>query len=604
MTPRNISDYALIGDCETAALVSKHGSIDWLCLPRFDSPACFAALVATQENGFWQISPEGNFRVTRRYRPHTLILETEFRTSRGTALLTDFMPLRAARPTIIRIIRGIRGNIRMQMELVIRFDYGLTVPWVTRQRDGTLSAIAGPHQLRFKSPVALEGKDLRTCSEFSVRAGQRVQFELSYESSSQAAGTLRNHRRALKNTEASWHAWASQCTYRGKLSEAVERSLIILKALTYAPTGGMIAAPTTSLPEVPAGSRNWDYRFCWIRDATFTMLGLIHAGYFREARRWNDWLARAAAGSANQMQVMYGVSGERLLHEWNIPWLSGFNGAKPVRVGNQASEQLQLDIYGELADALHQLRVSARERGGNFDLQTTLLEHLEKIWREPDHGIWEVRGEMRQFTHSKVMVWVAFDRTILSAERFGIKAPLARWRKIRREIHNEVCRLGFNRRIHSFVRSYGSTELDASLLLIPLVGFLPPQDLRVVGTVRKIEDTLMRDGLVMRYEPHTKREQSSADEGAFLPCSFWLADYYELAGRHEEAKRLLARLLNLRNDLGLLSEEFHTEKKRLVGNFPQALSHVALVNTVINIYSDFGPVHQRSRRHPEHERKN
>jgi GH15 family glucan-1,4-alpha-glucosidase len=590
--PAAICDYALIGDCETAALVSREGSIDWLCLPRFDSPACFAALLGTPENGRWQLKPKAKAHIVRRYRPHTLVLETDFQTSEGKVTLTDFMPLGEAHRRLIRIVRGRSGRVRMAMDLAIRFDYGLTIPWVTRN-ESDLSAIAGPHRLILRTPVPVHGEDFHTVSEFMVKAGETVYFELLYADSFRSARPRSARIEAsLRKTEKFWGRWAARCKYKGRWSEAVERSLITLKALTYAPTGGIVAAPTTSLPEKPGGSLNWDYRFCWLRDATFTLLALIHAGYHEEARRWQAWLVRSAAGSADQLQITYGVAGERLLREWEVSWLAGYRRSSPVRVGNAASEQLQLDIYGELADALHQARTLAKVGVRDFDLQFALLEHLQKIWRQPDHGIWEVRGRKRHFTHSKVMAWVAFDRSIRGAECFGIKAPLDQWRSIRQEIHDQICRRGFDSRLGSFVQSYGSKKLDASLLLLPLVGFLPPKDPRIVGTVRAVEKRLIRGGFVMRY--NGARNSKRPIEGAFLPCGFWLADYYELAGRHRDAERLVSRLLKVRNDLGLISEEYQVERKQLVGNFPQALSHVALVNAIINLHTKHGPARQRS----------
>lgn len=587
--PSRIEDYALIGDCETAALVSRNGSIDWLCLPRFDSPACFAALLGFPEHGRWQLGPHEDARVTRRYRPHTLILETQFHTSGGKATLIDFMPIRGRNPRIIRIVRGDSGTVAMQMDLVIRFDYGLTVPWVTKQADGSLAAIAGHHRLIFRSSVPVHGEGFRTLSKFVVGAGETVQFELRYGDSFQPVHATRSLKASLKETELFWQKWSARSNYHGPFASSVERSLITLKALIYAPTGGIIAAPTTSLPERLSDSLNWDYRYCWVRDATFTLLGFIHAGYHTEGRRWRNWLVRAVAGSAEQMQVLYGVRGERLVREWNVEWLPGYRRSSPVRVGNAASEQLQLDIYGELADVLHQARFSGGAITSDFDLQIALLEHLEKIWRHPDHGIWEVRGKKLQFTHSKVMAWVAFDRTIRSAEEFKIRAPLDQWKVVRQQIHDDVCKNGFNSRIGSFVRYYGSKEVDASLLLLPLVGFLPPSDSRIVGTIRRIEKELMNRGLLMRF----KRAKGS-EEGAFLPCTFWLADYYELVGRRKRAKQIIKRLLRIGNDLGLFSEEYLVEKRRSAGNFPQALTHVALVNTIINLHTKHGPARQRS----------
>ena len=595
MTASRIEDYALIGDCETAALVARNGSMDWLCLPRFDSDACFAALVGNSENGRWQLAPRGRSRVKRQYRAGTLILETEFATKSGTVTLIDFMPLRKYNPQIVRMVRGDRGRVRMRMDLIMRFDYGRSVPWVTRSGDGSLVAIAGPHMLALRSSVPVRGEGLRTVSEFTVRAGSTVHFELQYRSSFRRVPLPLKPAAALRKTERSWRQWISRCKYRGPWREAVERSLITLKALTYSPTGGILAAPTTSLPEQLGGKRNWDYRYCWLRDATFTLLGLMHAGYYSEAHRWRDWLTRSVAGSADQVQVLYGVAGERDLPEWEVPWLAGYQGASPVRIGNAASKQFQLDIIGELLDALHQADAEPRDgHKPHFDLQRQILGHLEKIWRDRDHGIWECRGGTRHFTHSKVMAWVAFDRGIRTAEEFRLKAPLKKWRAIRKRIHREVCRLGYNRRLGSFVQSYGSNELDASLLMLPIVGFLPATDPRIIGTVRQIEKRLLRNGVVLRYNSRRMNDGLPAGEGAFLPCSFWLADNYELLGRHQDADELLKRLLALRNDVGLLSEEYDPGQKRLTGNFPQAFSHVALLNTIINLYTKRGPAHQRS----------
>jgi GH15 family glucan-1,4-alpha-glucosidase len=591
-----IEDYALIGNCETAALVARDGSIDWMCVPRFDSDACFAALLGTPDNGRWLLSPAGKARVTRRYLPGTLILETRFETDSGTATLTDFMPLGTARPKIVRVVRGVRGKVQMRAELVIRFDYGRTVPWVTRQ-GGALVAVAGPHLLAVRSSIPLQGKDMRTVGEFTIKAGKTVHFEMECGNSSDRVPKRFNWRAALRKTDARWRRWTRRRKYKGPWAAALERSLITVKALTYAPTGGIVAAPTTSLPEQPKGTLNWDYRYCWVRDATFTLLALLHAGYRDEARQWRNWLTRAVAGSPDQMQVLYGVAGERMLLEWEAEWLAGYGGASPVRIGNAASFQLQLDVYGELADCLHQARgagsVGARDPKG-FDLQIALLEHLEKIWRKPDCSIWEFRGKRKHYTHSKVMAWVAFDRTIKTAEQFGLGGPARRWKKVRQKIHENVCRRGFDKRLGSFVQSYGSKKLDASLLLLPLMGFLPPTDARAQGTVRQIEKSLMRDGLVIRYNvPKTK--DGSPGEGAFLPCSFWLADNYELMGRHHDAKKLLQRLLSLCNDVGLLAEEYDYKRGRQIGNFPQAFTHVALINTVLNLHAEEGgPAHQRS----------
>ena len=588
-----IADYALIGDCETAAVVDRNGSIDWLCVPRFDSPACFAALLGTPENGQWRLSPVGKFKKTRRYRPHTLILETEFETSTGKVILTDFMPMRASTPRIIRIIRGKSGKVQMEMDLAIRFDYGLTVPWVTQQK-GTLVAVAGPHRLVLRTAVPLRGEGLRTVSEFTVKAGESVSFELQYGDSFKPIQAGVSPLGALKKTEEAWCEWLCRCRYKGPYADTVERSLITLKALIYGPTGGIVAAPTTSLPEKPGGPWNWDYRYCWLRDATFTLLGLMHAGYHSEARQWKNWLVRVAAGNPDQMQIMYGVTGERLLREWTVPWLEGYGHSSPVRVGNEASEQLQLDVYGELTDALFQIREPQKEHSIDIRLQIALLRHLEKIWREPDNGIWEIRGQKQHYTHSKVMAWVAFDRMIRNCERDGIKAPIETWRRVRQEIHDEVCQKGFNQQLNSFVRWYGSEEMDASLLLLPLVGFLPASDPKVLGTVARIEKRLIRDGFVMRYEGAMGDGGTDRPEGAFLPCSLWLADYYQLAGRTADALRTLKSLVKIQNDVGLLSEEYELGTKQLVCNFPQAWSHVGLMNTIINLHTEYGPAHQRS----------
>jgi GH15 family glucan-1,4-alpha-glucosidase len=594
---RRIEDYVVIGDCESAALCGIDGSIDWLCWPRFDSDACFSSLLGTPQNGRWQLAPaEEATRVTRHYRDRTLILETEFETADGAVTLVDFMPLRGKHSHIVRLVQGKRGKVRMTMDLTIRFDYGRTIPWVTRLEDGTLRAIAGPDMIALRTPSPLKGENLSTVSEFIVGEGETVPFVLSYGPSHGPIPPVLEVESALEETEKHWHKWMDRCTYRGPWAEAVCRSLITLKALTYLPTGGIVASPTTSLPEKAQGVRNWDYRFCWLRDATFTLLALMHAGYYHEAEAWQNWLLRAIAGSADQVQIMYGVAGERHLPEWEVPWLSGYRGASPVRVGNAAVGQQQLDIYGEVADALHQAREGKLPRNEPAsDLQRTLLEHLEQIWQEPDEGIWEVRGPKRHFTHSKVMAWVAFDRGIKSAEKFGMKAPLEHWRKVRQQIHDDVCRHGFDNNLGSFVQSYGSKNLDASLLLVPLVGFLPPSDPRVRGTIEKIERDLLRDGLVQRYNTGTAADGLPPGEGVFLACSFWLADNYVLLDRKDDAENLFKKLLELRNDVGLLSEEYDPVTKRLMGNFPQAFSHVALINTALNLNRQHGPAGQRSK---------
>jgi len=594
---RRIEDYAVIGDCESAALCGNDGSIDWLCWPRFDSDACFASLLGTPENGRWQLAPAENVaRVTRHYREKTLVLETEFETADGAITLIDFMPLRGKHSHIVRLVRGTRGKVCMTMNLTIRFDYGRTVPWVTRLEDGTLRAIAGPDMIALRTSAPLQGENLSTVSQFIVGEGETVSFVMSYGPSHGPIPPALDVENALEETEKHWRKWMDRCTYHGPWSEAVCRSLITLKALTYLPTGGIVASPTTSLPEKAQGVRNWDYRFCWLRDATFTLLALMHAGYYHEAEAWQNWLLRAIAGSADQVQIMYGVAGERHLPEWEVPWLSGFQGASPVRVGNAAVGQQQLDIYGEVADALHQAREGKLPRNEPaFELQQTLLDHLEKIWQEPDAGIWEVRGPKRHFTHSKVMAWVAFDRAIKSAEKFGMKGPVEHWREVRQQIHDEVCRHGFDNDLGSFVQSYGSKNLDASLLLVTLVGFLPPSDPRVRGTIEKIERDLLRDGLVQRYNSGTATDGLPPGEGVFLACSFWLADNYVLLDRKDEAEKLFKTLLELRNDVGLLSEEYEPRAKQMLGNFPQAFSHVALVNTALNLHRLHGPAGQRSK---------
>lgn len=592
-----IEDYALIGDCQTAALCGDDGSIDWLCWPRFDSGACFASLIGMPENGRWKIAPLDEVKgVTRHYRDKTLILETQFRTPTGVVQIVDFMPIRRKHSRIIRLVRGLQGQVRMGMELVIRFNYGQSVPWVTRVEDGTMRAIAGPDMVTLRTPVQVRGENLKTISEFMVSEGEVVPFVLAYGTSYLPLPKIVDENQLLKETESFWQEWAGRCTYDGPHVDAVIRSLITLKALTYMPTGGMVAAPTTSLPEQPQGTRNWDYRYCWLRDATFTLLAFMHAGYYQEAADWQNWLLRAIAGSAEQVQIMYGVAGERHLPEWEVPWLTGYHGASPVRVGNAAAAQLQLDIYGELADALHQAREGGLPRNEPaIELQRTLLQHLEQAWRKPDEGIWEVRGPERHFTHSKVMAWLAFDRTIRSSEKFGLDGPTDRWRAIRQQIHDEVCEKGFDRELGSFVQSYGSKIVDANLLLLPLIGFLPPTDPRIIGTIQKIERDLLRDGFVERYDTGRAKDGLPPGEGVFLACSFWLADNYILLGREEDARKIFEKLLSLRNDVGLLAEEFYPETNRLMGNFPQAFSHVALVNTALNLHRENSPADQRAK---------
>jgi GH15 family glucan-1,4-alpha-glucosidase len=591
-----LEDYALIGDCETAALVSRRGSIDWLCWPRFDSGACFAALLGTHEHGRWLIeaaAPEA--RLSRRYRGDTLILETRVETTAGAVTVIDFMPPRGRNSDIVRLVRGDRGRVPMHTELTLRFDYGRTVPWVTRLEDGTWRAIAGPDMVTLHTTVAMRGQQLRTIGEFDVTQGTTVSFVLTYGYSHLPPPPPIDPYTSLEHTEQFWRDWVGASRSQGEWSDAVTRSLITLKALTYAPTGGIVAAPTTSLPEALGGSRNWDYRFCWLRDATLTLLALMNAGYYDEARAWRDWLLRAAAGAPSQLQIMYGLAGERRLTEYVVPWLPGYEDSLPVRIGNAAHGQLQLDVFGEVMDALHQARrggLDARDQDWAF--QGAMLEHLDSVWALPDEGLWEVRGNPRHFTFSKVMAWVAFDRGIRAMEASGLEGPLERWRAVRTAIHRDVCTRGFDPQVGSFVQSYGSRELDASLLLLPTVGFLPPTDPRVRGTVDAVERRLLVDGFLLRYDPITSDDGLPGREGAFLACTFWLADAYMLMKRVGDARRLFERLLGLRNDVGLLAEEYDTQSQRLVGNYPQAFSHIALVNTAHNLTRAAKPAEQRS----------
>jgi GH15 family glucan-1,4-alpha-glucosidase len=557
-------------------------------MPRFDSGACFAALVGRPEHGRWLLAPrEDAWICNRRYRPGTLVLETEWQTDGGKVRVLDFMPPRGVAPDIVRIVEGIQGAVEMSSELIIRFDYGSIVPWVRRIEDNTRIAVAGPDALCLRTPVETRGENMRTISDFPVHEGQRIPFVLTWYPSNEYPPDPVDPEVALQETEEYWHEWARMCAYQGEWREAVHQSLRVLKALTYAPTGGIVAAPTTSIPEQIGGVRNWDYRFCWLRDATLSLLAFLNGGYLEEAGAWRTWLLRAAAGDPADLQIMYGVGGERRLTELELPWLPGYEGSKPVRIGNAAGEQFQLDVYGEVMDALHQGRVHELEVSKEaWALQRRVLAHLEHAWKEPDDGIWEVRGPRRHFTHSKVMAWVAFDRGVQAVERFGRSGPAERWRRVRAEIHEEVLREGFDTELNSFVGWYGAKRLDASLLVIPLVGFLPPDDPRMIGTVAAIERTLVRDGFVQRYL-HDEETQSidglPPGEGVFLPCTFWLADNLALQGRLDEAREIFERLLALRNELGLLAEEYDPQLRRQLGNYPQAFTHVALVNTAFNL---------------------
>jgi GH15 family glucan-1,4-alpha-glucosidase len=580
-----LEDYGLIGDLQTAALVCRDGSIDWLCLPRFDSGAVFAALLGDDSHGRWVIRPAGpHHTIGRRYRGDTLVLETDIQGRTGAIRLIDFMPPRGEAPDVVRIVEGLGGTVEVEMELVLRFDYGHVIPWV-RSVDGMLSGVAGPDAVAFVTPVQLVGENLRTHATFAVREGDRVPFVLTWYPSHRQLPRPVDAEQALLDTERYWQEWEAHCTHAGEWHDDVHRSLMVLKALSYGPTGGIVAAPTTSLPESLGGVRNWDYRFCWLRDATLSLVSLLNSGYVDEARAWRDWLMRAMAGNPGQLQIMYGLAGERRLVEIDLDWLPGYEGSRPVRVGNAASNQMQLDIYGEVINALHQSRVAGLEPSPDaWNLTRKVLDWLESGWKETDHGLWEVRGPPRHFTHSKVMTWVAFDRAVKAIEVFGREGPLDRWRQIRDEIHAEVLREGYDTEVGAFTQCYGSTRLDAGLLMIPLVGFLPADDPRMVSTVEAIRRGLLREGLVERYRADEENVQVDGlppGEGVFLPCSFWLAQNLALQGRWEEARALFERLLALRNDLGLIAEEYDPERRRLVGNFPQAFTHLALVDTAM-----------------------
>ncbi len=590
-----IEDYAAIGNCETIALVGRDGSIDWLCLPRFDSGACLSALLGSPEHGRWLVGPaDGSSCAERQYCGDTLILETRFENAEGAVTLTDFMSRRDGSADLVRIVRGVRGQMDMRLELVVRFDYGSVTPWTTCEADGRLQFVSGPDRLMLETNAPTRGENFRTLGEFTVREGDEVTFVLTWCPSYRPTPNPMDPREALSQVKASWTEWARPFERSRPWSDAVMRSLLTLKALAHWETGGLVAAGTTSLPEKLNGPRNWDYRFCWLRDATFTLYALTESGFYDEAKNWHQWLLRAAAGSPDDLQIMYGVAGERRLEEYEIPWLPGYEGSAPVRVGNAAVGQLQLDVYGELLDAFYVgRRAGLATSDASWALECALLAHLETIWREPDDGIWEVRGGRKPFTHSRVMCWVAFDRAVRSIEEFGLDGPLQRWRDIRDEIHENVCRRGYDPLQNAFVQYFGSDALDASALLIPLVGFLPADDPRVKGTLAAVERRLVRNGLVLRYDTGTGTDGLPPGEGAFLACSFWLADNYVLAGRLEEARMLFDRLVALGNDVGLLAEEYDPQTGRLLGNFPQAFSHLALINTAHNLAGGVGPAELR-----------
>jgi GH15 family glucan-1,4-alpha-glucosidase len=593
--PSQIADYAMIGDCETAALVDRLGSIDWLCWPRFDSDACFAALLGDRSNGCWRISPAGAFKTSRAYRSGTLVLETLFETDDGVVALIDFMPPRGEVSHIVRLVEGRRGRVTMRMDLVLRFGYGLTTPWVSKLEDGGLSAVAGPSMAILRTPVQTRGEDMTTVAEFVAVEGEVTPFVLSHQASHLPPSPALDVQSALETTVAFWGEWLAKGHIEGPHADAVRRSLITLKAMTYAPTGGLVASPTTSLPEQFGGERNWDYRFCWIRDSTLTLLAMMNAGYYEEAAAWRAWLQRAVAGDPADMRIMYGIGGERRLTEWVADWLPGHAGSRPVRVGNAAHQQFQLDVYGELMDTFHQARCGGLPSDPSlWDLQRVLVDHVAKVWREPDEGIWEVRGARQWFTYSRVMAWVAVDRAIRSAETFDLEGPLEDWRALCQEIRQDVWDNGFDRRRNTFTQVYNQPNLDASLLLLAQVGFIEPDDPAYVGTVEAIERELLVDGFVRRYHTEETDDGLPPGEGSFLACSFWLADAYAMIGRHDDAHNLFDRLLRLRNDVGLLAEEYDAPGRRFAGNFPQAFSHIALINTASNLTRGRKPIEQRA----------
>jgi GH15 family glucan-1,4-alpha-glucosidase len=594
-----IEGYGFIGNMVTSALVGMDGSIDWLCVPHFDSGACFAALLGNDDNGHWLLAPRDAVTATSRgYHDETMILETRFETAGGVVTVTDFMPLTddETHVQLVRLVRGISGRVNMRTELTLRFDYGHIIPWVRRQPYG-IRAVAGPDAVQIRTPVPLTGKGFSTCGDFTVSAGETVPFLFSYSPSHRPGPEGEDCETLLGKTEAWWRSWSSQCTYQGQYRDAVLRSVMTLKALSFLPTGGIVAAPTTSLPEQIGGVRNWDYRYCWIRDATLTLLALLNSGYREEAHAWREWLLRAVAGTPTGLQIMYGLDGSRRLVELKLGWLAGYENSQPVRIGNAAYSQFQLDIFGELMDAMHVARKHELEAyEESWNLQQVLVDHLAKVWREPDEGIWEVRGPRRQFTHSKMMAWVAVDRAVKAVENYGLTGPIDKWRQLRADIHEDVCRNGFDAEKNSFVQYYGGRTLDAALLLMPETGFLPPEDPRVHGTIAAIERELRADGLVLRYNTGEPVDGLPEGEGGFLACSFWLADAMAMTGRYDEARALFEDLLERRNDLGLLAEEYDPHLKRQVGNFPQAFSHVALINTANNLTSLHGPAKQRAER--------
>ncbi len=580
-----LEDYAIIGDCETGALISREGALDWLCWPCFDSGACFAALIGASDNGLWRIGArDPAARISRRYRDATLILDTRIETDTGVATVTDFMPLRGEASDVVRIVKGERGVVPMRMEFIVRFDYGALIPWVTRFEQGSLKAIAGPDMVVLRTTAPLRPSGRTHVAEFDVRAGESVASVLSYGRSYAPPPRAIDPCLALEETESYWRAWSNHCAAPTEWSDAVIRSLITLKALTHRPTGGIVAALTTSLPEQLGGRRNWDYRYCWLRDATFSLLALMNAGYFEEAEAWRQWLLRAVAGAPEQLQILYGVGGERRIAEWEAEWLCGYEGAKPVRIGNAAHSQLQLDVFGEVLDALFQGRCGKlRADDAGWAMQRAMLAHLGEIWTQPDEGIWEVRGGRRQFTFSKIMAWVAFDRGIKSIEQHGVQGPRRHWETLRREIAAQILERAYDPERNTFVQHYGARHLDATLLLIPQLGFLPPDDPRVRGTIAAVERELMHDGFVCRYPSRAATDGLPPGEGVFLACSFWLANSLALIGRRDDAIALFERLLAVRNDLGLLSEEYDPQAKRLLGNFPQAFSHTAIINTAAHL---------------------